>query len=60
MTEQRILSQRPPGRTGLRRVEVWIETLLFAGRWLMARIYLGLLVILGAVAVKFVEELVVT
>jgi Uncharacterized protein family, UPF0114 len=60
MTEQRILSQRPPGRTGLRRIEVWIETLLFAGRWLMAPIYLGLLVILGAVAVKFVEELVVT
>jgi uncharacterized protein (TIGR00645 family) len=60
MTEQRILSQRPPGRTGLRRIEVWIETLLFAGRWLMAPIYLGLLVILGAVAVKFVEELAVT
>ena len=60
MTEQRILSRRTPGRTGLRRIEVWIESLLFAGRWLMAPIYLGLLVILGAVAVKFVEELVVT
>lgn len=58
MTEQRILSRRTPGRTGLRRIEVWIESLLLAGRWLMAPIYLGLLVIL--VAVKFVEELVVT
>ena len=28
------------------------------GRWLMAPVYIGLLVVLGAVAVKFIEELV--
>ena len=60
MQEQRPLTQRPPARTGLRRIEVWIESLLFAGRWLMAPTYLGLLVILAAVAVKFVEELAAT
>jgi uncharacterized protein (TIGR00645 family) len=42
----------------LNAVERWVETLLFAGRWLMAPIYLGLLVILAVIAVKFVEELV--
>jgi uncharacterized membrane protein YqhA len=44
MTEQRILSQRSPGQTSLRRIEVWIETLLFAGRWLMAPGNLALMV----------------
>lgn len=39
-------------------VERWIETILFAGRWLMAPIYVGLLCILGALVIKFVEELV--
>jgi uncharacterized protein (TIGR00645 family) len=37
-----------------------VETLLFAGRWLMAPIYVGLLFTLAAIAVKFVEELVIT
>jgi uncharacterized protein (TIGR00645 family) len=41
-------------------VERWLETVLFASRWLMVPIYVGLLVILGAIAIKFVEELVVT
>jgi uncharacterized protein (TIGR00645 family) len=41
-------------------VERWVETLLFAGRWFMAPIYLGLLLILAVIAVKFVEELVLT
>ena len=44
----------------LRRIEDLIEGVLFAGRWLMAPIYLGLLVILAALAVKFVEELIHT
>jgi uncharacterized protein (TIGR00645 family) len=43
-----------------RSVEAWLEMLLFAGRWLMAPIYAGLLIILAAIAVKFVEELVLT
>lgn len=43
-----------------RRIEGWIEVILFAGRWLMAPVYVGLLVILGAVAVKFIEEVVLT
>src|SRR5690348_4362153 len=42
------------------RVEAWLEGLLFAGRWIMAPIYIGLIVILAAVAVKFVEELLFT
>jgi uncharacterized protein (TIGR00645 family) len=41
-------------------MEGLLETILFAGRWLMAPIYVGLVVILGAVTVKFVEELVFT
>jgi hypothetical protein len=43
-----------------REVERWIEVTLFTGRWLMAPVYVGLLVILGAVAVKFFEEIVLT
>ena len=43
-----------------RRIEGWIEVILFAGRWLMAPVYVGLLVILGAVMVKFIEEIVLT
>jgi uncharacterized protein (TIGR00645 family) len=41
-------------------VERSVESLLFAGRWLMAPIYIGLLLILAALAVKFVEELITT
>ncbi len=37
-----------------------MEAGLFAGRWLLAPVYIGLLVILGMVTVKFVQELVVT
>lgn len=40
-------------------IEAWLERLLFAGRWIMAPIYVGLLVILAVVAIKFVEELIV-
>jgi uncharacterized protein (TIGR00645 family) len=46
-------------REQLNPVERWLETILFAGRWLMAPIYVGLLCILGALVIKFVEELVV-
>lgn len=41
-------------------IESWLERILFAGRWIMAPIYIGLLVVLAAVAVKFVEEVVIT
>ena len=40
--------------------ERWVERLLFVGRWFMAPIYVGLLVILSVIAGKFVEELVLT
>ena len=43
-------------RSSSKAVERALEGLLFAGRWLMAPVYVGLLVILAAVAVKFVEE----
>lgn len=43
----------------MKKIELFIELLLFSGRWLMAPIYLGLLIVLGAITVKFVEELVV-
>jgi uncharacterized protein (TIGR00645 family) len=44
----------------LKKIEILIEFLIFSGRWLMAPIYLGLLIIVGAITVKVVEELVVT
>jgi uncharacterized protein (TIGR00645 family) len=44
----------------LNMVERWLERLLFAGRWLMAPIYVGLVLILAAITVKFVEEIVLT
>ncbi|HEU5276760.1 MAG TPA: TIGR00645 family protein [Xanthobacteraceae bacterium] len=44
----------------LNTVERWLESLLFAGRWFMAPIYVGLLLILAVITVKFVEELVLT
>ena len=47
-------------RKQLNAVERGLEALLFAGRWLMAPIYVGLLFILAAIAIKFVEELLVT
>ncbi len=59
MTEPLTSAQaRPPVRQS--RAEVWLETILFTGRWLMAPVYVGLLVVLGAIVVKFVEELVHT
>ena len=47
-------------RKQLNAVERGLEALLFAGRWLMAPIYVGLLFILAAIAIKFVEELLLT
>jgi uncharacterized protein (TIGR00645 family) len=41
-------------------VERLLEKSLFAGRWLMAPIYVGLLFILAVIVIKFVEELVLT
>jgi uncharacterized protein (TIGR00645 family) len=41
-------------------IESWLERLLFAGRWIMTPVCVGLLVVLAAVAVKFVEEVVIT
>lgn len=60
MEDQR--SSPPPSavQSGRKRFEFWLETLLFAGRWLMAPVYLGLLVILGVVTVKFIEETLIT
>lgn len=45
---------------GKNGIEAWLERLLFAGRWIMAPIYVGLLVILAIITIKFVQELVVT
>lgn len=45
---------------GKNEIEAWLERLLFAGRWIMAPIYVGLLVILAIITIKFVQELVVT
>src|SRR5262245_36047166 len=44
-------------RDQLSAAERWLEKLLFAGRWFMAPIYVGLLLILAIITVKFVEEL---
>jgi uncharacterized protein (TIGR00645 family) len=51
-----ISSSRSFIRSSSRRLESGLETLLFAGRWLMAPVYVGLVVILAAVAIKFIEE----
>jgi uncharacterized protein (TIGR00645 family) len=40
-------------------VERRIEHLLFAARWLLAPVYLGLAIVLGIIAVHFWHELVV-
>jgi uncharacterized protein (TIGR00645 family) len=42
----------------VKRIEAAIEFVLFGGRWLMAPIYLGLLGVVAAIAVKFFQELV--
>jgi len=39
-------------------VEHWLERSLFASRWLMAPIYLGLVVVLGALILVFFQELI--
>ena len=38
-------------------IEQAIERMIFVSRWLMAPIYLGLVVVLGVLVVKFLEEL---
>ena len=38
-------------------IEQTIERMIFVSRWLMAPIYLGLVVVLGVLVVKFLEEL---
>jgi uncharacterized membrane protein YqhA len=38
-------------------LETWLERGLFASRWLMAPIYVGLVVVLGALMVVFFLEL---
>lgn len=52
-----------PARSGLHSgetsvIERALEAGLFAGRWLLAPVYVGLLVALGMVAVKFLQELI--
>lgn len=37
-------------------MEIWVERLLFASRWLLAPIYLGLSLALVAVGIKFFQE----
>lgn len=39
------------------RMERILEVVLFAGRWLLAPVYVGLLVALGMITIKFVQEL---
>jgi uncharacterized protein (TIGR00645 family) len=59
MTESyRSVKSRPPVQQS--RAEIWLETILFTGRWLMAPVYIGLLVLLACIVVKFAEELVHT
>ena len=38
-------------------IESTVERLIFVSRWLMAPIYLGLILVLGVLMVKFLEEL---
>ncbi len=45
-----------PAATGAKRVEVMIERFLFASRWLLVPIYLGLALTLFILVVKFAQE----
>jgi uncharacterized protein (TIGR00645 family) len=58
MTNQTSPTANPKPRSPV--IELWLETLLFAGRWLMAPVYVGLLIVLGTIVAKFVEELALT
>ncbi len=49
---------RPISETELRRLEPNLGRVLFATRWLVAPIYLGLLASLVLVALKFVQMLI--
>jgi uncharacterized protein (TIGR00645 family) len=42
----------------MRKLEIWVERILFGGRWLLAPLYLGLIGSLIAILVKFVAELI--
>lgn len=48
----------PQGRQEHHAVERGLERLIFASRWLMAPFYVGLVVALGILMVKFVQELI--
>lgn len=39
-------------------LELWLERLIFRSRWIMAPFYLGLIVSLGVLLFKFVQELI--
>ena len=39
-------------------IETAVQRLIFMSRWLMAPIYLGLIVVLGVLVVTFLEELI--
>jgi len=56
MKQPRASTLRSLSRFAPSGLESVLERTLFAGRWLMASVYVGLLVILAAVTVKFVEE----
>ena len=49
----------PPGQALEARIRRNMGRVMFAARWLLAPVYLGLLVVLGLVAVKFVQKLLI-
>jgi uncharacterized protein (TIGR00645 family) len=51
-------SRQPPASERHPAIERVLEQLIFASRWLMAPFYLGLVVALGVLMVKFVIELI--
>lgn len=53
-----IRPQVPSASHGMRRLERYLEAGLFAGRWLLAPVYVGLLIALGMITVKFAQELI--
>lgn len=42
----------------MKRLELWIEGIIFSSRWLQVPIYLGLVVGSGLYALKFIKELI--
>lgn len=47
-----------PAPTGFRKMELRLEALIFASRWLLAPFFVGLIIAIGVLLIKFGKELI--